>query len=107
MSVQNFKKVSGQGVNANDVLFVISETHLYNTFVLQATTGVVRVEASLDGQNWTQGLALDDLSGTDNTPVLTTAANDKAYGLRGTFRLLRVVQVGAAATDVVVNYGRM
>ena len=97
---------SGSGTNDNDVLFTTSNIEQHDTFQLMSTAGVVDVEATLDGTNWTTApIALEDQGATASaTYVLVTAAG-RMYRFRGKYRQIRVLQNGATAASATLLCG--
>lgn len=82
------------GVSDNDVLVTTGDVSRYNSFMLISTAGAMDVFVSVDGTNYaTAALSLQDMGATTTNPVLVTVAN-RAYGFRGLFRKIKVLQNG-------------
>ena len=99
----------GTGTSDNDV--VIDFTGIpddVDTFILMSTAGAMDVFVSLDGTNYsTAALSLTDMGATTADPVIVTVAN-RAYGFRGKFAAVRVLQNGSTGVaNAVLRYGEM
>lgn len=92
-----FKRYFGSA-SIGAVLFTGVDMGEWDACSLMSTIGVVTVEVSLDGTNFTAaGISLEDFGATDNNPVLVTVVN-RVYGFVGKFKSVRVRASGGSAT---------
>ena len=109
MASTDYYEQSGTGTNDNDVLFTSGNLSAYNVHMIQSTVGVVDVEVSLDGTNYTPAakIALEDMaSATPATRVLVTVVN-QVYMLRGKYKNIRLVQNGATGATASMASGNL
>lgn len=97
----------GTGTNDNDVMLTVSDARQYDAFILMSTVGVVDVQISLNGTDWsTAPLSMTDMGAISTDPVLVTVAN-RVYGFRGVFRGVRVLQNGATGATASLMCGNL
>lgn len=100
---------SGTGTGDNTVLFTSGDLSSFNVHMIQSTVGIVDVEASLDGVNYSPAakIALEDMASTSpSTRVLVTVV-DQIYMLRGKYKNIRLVQNGATAATATMVSGNL
>lgn len=92
-------KTAGVGVNDNDIVFELtSNAENYDTWQLGSTAGSVDVYVSGDGTNYlTAPVALIDLGSTAPSTAVTATTAGGNYGIRGRWRKIKLLQVGATA----------
>jgi hypothetical protein len=73
------------------------EVAKYDYFVFFSVTGTYSVKVSMDGTNWSDAVALVDLTDTLGTKVTTSVAN-KPMGLQGVFRHIQVESTGTVTS---------
>lgn len=92
-------KTAGVGVNDNDIVFELtSNAENYDTWQLGSTAGSMDVYVSGDGTNYlTAAVALIDLGSTAPSTAVTATTAGGNYGIRGRWRKIKLLQVGATA----------
>lgn len=92
-------KTAGTGVNDDDVIFELSSNaENYDTWQLGSSAGSMDVYVSGDGTNYlTAPLALIDLGSTAPSTAVTATTAGGNYGIRGRWRKIKLLQVGATA----------
>lgn len=92
-------KTAGAGVNDNDIVFELtSNAENYDTWQLGSTAGSMDVYVSGDGTNYlTAAVALIDLGSTAPSTAVTATTAGGNYGIRGRWRKIKLLQVGATA----------
>lgn len=99
MATPVFSKIAGTGVSDNDTIFEIASNAEYcDTWQLGSTAGSMDVYVSGDGTNYlTAAVALIDLGSTAPSTAVTATTAGGNYGIRGRWRKIKVLQVGATA----------
>jgi hypothetical protein len=94
------------GVDDEDVVIETNDIGNYDTFLLKNGAGAVEVMVDLGDGVFVGPHSVADLGAIDSDPVVVTAAG-RAYGFRGNFHRIQVLQTGAtAATDAVLRLYR-
>lgn len=97
---------SGTGVLDNDLLFTTGNVEKHSVFTLMSSAGVVDVEVSLDGTNFsTAALAMEDQGATANATYAIVTVAARAYKWTGKYRVIRVRQNGGTAATAVLMCG--
>lgn len=90
-------KTGGVGTADNSTVFeLLTNAEFFDTWQLGSTAGSMDVYVSGDGTNFqTAAIAMVDLGSTapSTTVVATTAGGN--YGLKGRWKAIRILQVGA------------
>lgn len=83
---------------ASDVMLTLTpaECDRYDMYVVLASIGAVTIEVTLNGTDWSNPVALQDMAGTlvDQATIIT---NKNLFGLMGPFYGLRMLASGGAA----------
>ena len=92
------------GVNDDDIVIELDNVDRFNDFVFGSTAGLMDVAVSLDGTNYLNLIAFQDLmSVAPDTWVIITAVN-RLYRFEGSFKSIRISQnaAGAVANAVLI-----
>lgn len=90
---------------AGDVMITLGpkETDEFDSYIILSSVGVVTVEVSLNGTNWSNAVALQDMAGTlIDQAVVTTNLN--LYGMVFRPPYLRVKASGGAARAAITGW---
>ena len=96
------------GVNDNDIVAELDDVSNFNQFMLSSSAGAMDVDVSLDGTNFTAGIALEDKSSTTPGTRVTATVAGGLYYFEGNYKAVRVRQVGATdVADAVLMCGQV
>jgi len=88
------------GVNDNDVVIEVVDAEQYDSFYFSSVTGVMEVDVSVNGTDFSSIIALtDEASVAPATKVIITVAT-LLYSFRGNFKAVRVRQASATAVTL-------
>jgi len=94
-------------VGAGNPSVEVDDIQQFNEFSLQCATGAMDVLASLDGVTFTNPLAVEDKNSTNPLVRGTAMAALNIYYFFGSYKALRVRQVGGALTGARLLAGKM
>lgn len=93
----------GTGAEDGDILFTVNDLFGSDAWLLMSTAGSVAVEVSLNGEDWSGPIALQDFN-TDQVPAVALATTPAGlYGARLPVKALRVKQSGATAATAILR----
>lgn len=95
------------GVNTGDTIYESKQRiEDYNEHVIEATAGTVTVHVSLDGENYSAAIAVEDLTnaGASGRPTVASLAAGGVGMLRGHFKKVQVLQSGATASNARITH---
>lgn len=96
------------GVNTGDILYTSSDISGFNTFSVEALTGTVIVEVSVDGTNYNATpLAILLHNATASTTLSASITVGLIGTFKGKFKSFRVKQSGATAATARGSHGNI